>query len=254
MFRTLIYFDEKRVLEYKSLIERKKAVAIRNVKITNEKSGKAQISILSGGIAGKSEMDGEVLENYLLDCEEFENLLEERDDYFDFTEEDYDLETISRSSIIRFNATFNIPHEFDMIDLVNQFRPMLIKGVDIESKEEAALLKSILGKESTKIPIFIESDELLANRLGYSKINSNYLCCSLNSIEDYENDEVTIIAKVISKRDVNNRPIVVYDIMKDLFSMSRSLRRQFMDSKIDGVENIEINENFVTLEILAIYQ
>ena len=49
MFRTLIYFDKKKITEYKSLIERKKAVELKNVKISNEKSGKTQIPLVSGG-------------------------------------------------------------------------------------------------------------------------------------------------------------------------------------------------------------
>lgn len=81
VFRTLIYFDKKKITEYKSLIERKKAIELKSVKISNEKTGKAQIPIASGGITGKSEMDGQVLENYLLDCEEFENILSGREDY-----------------------------------------------------------------------------------------------------------------------------------------------------------------------------
>ncbi|CUP19105.1 Uncharacterised protein [Clostridium baratii] len=255
MFRTLVYFDNKKITEYKSLIQRKKAVALRNVKISNEKTGKAQIPIISGGLTGKSEMDGEILENYLLDCEEFENLLKDREDYFDFTESSaWDLETIPRSSIIRFDSTFNIPSEFDMLDLINQFKPMLIKSIDTNSKEESEMLKGLLGKESTKIPIFIENEHEFPNRLGFAKINSNYLCCDINGLEDFENESVTIIAKLISKKDVKNESVIVYDVMKDLFSMSRAIRRQLQSDEIEGINNISIDENFMTLEVLAIYQ
>lgn len=253
MFRTLIYFDKNKVLQYKSLIEGKKAVEINKVKVSNEKSGKGQIYILSGGISGKSEMEGAILENYLFDCEEFEKLLEGRDDYFDFTENDYDLETVSKSSIIKFNGTFNIPEQFDAMDLINQFRSLLIDTIETESKEEQEVLKCILGKESTKIPIFLEFNESNTDRLGYSKINPNHLCCNFNDIEDDKNEDVTIIAKVISRKNIDGKPIVVYDVMKDFLSLSRAFRRQ-VDEKIEGVEDITIDEDFITLEILAIYQ
>jgi len=36
--------------------------------------------------------------------------------------------------------------------------------------------------------------------------------------------------------------------------MSRAFRRQLPDNKIEGINNISIDENFMTLEVLAIYQ
>ncbi|MDR7856648.1 hypothetical protein [Tissierella sp.] len=255
MFRTLIYFDNKKITEYKSLIEGKKAISLNNVKISSEKIGKAQIPVLSGEFTGRSEMNGEILSNYLLDCAEFENLLKDRDDYYDFTKNDnFDIETISRSSIIHFNAIFEIPPEFDMLDLINQFKPILIRSVDTNSKDESDLLNSLLGKDSTKIPIFIENDQVLSNRLGFSKINSNYLHCDMANLEDFENQDVTIIAKLLFRRDIQSEPVVVYDVMKDLFGIGRAIRRQLGNNKIDGINNISINEDFITLEILAIYQ
>ena len=257
MFRTLIYFDNKKVMEYKSLIERKKAVKLKNVKFSNEKSGKAQIPTLSGGIVGKSEMDGEILENYLLDCEEFEDLLENTEYYFNFlgpNSQDYDLETIQKTSIIKFEGTFNVPNQFDMLHLINKFRPFLISSINTESNVEGELLKSFLGKESTKIPIFIENESDFDSRLGFAKISSNNLCCEIDDLEEFEAEDVTIIAKLISRKDIKKEPIVVFDIAKDLFSMGRALRRQIGESRIEGVENISIEEDFMTLEILAVYR
>lgn len=255
MFRTLVYFDEKKISEYKSLIKGKKTVSFKNIKLSNEKSGKVDLSIISGGLGGKSEMDGEILSNFLLDCKEFEDLLKDVDDYFDFIQEpNFDIETITRSSIIRFNGRFERPSEFDMLDLINQFKPLLVKNIDTYSDEEGQMLNFLLGKDSTKVPIFIENDEEFSDRLGFSKINSNYLYCDMDALDDFENEDVTIIAKFISKRDIVDKPVIVYDVMKDLFSMSRAIRRQFVNNTIEGVNNISINEDFMTLEILAIYQ
>jgi len=255
MFRTLVYFDAKKIAEYKSLIKGEKTVTFKNIKVSSEKSGKVDFQVFSGGAGGKSEMDGEILSNYLLDCKEFENSLKDMDDYFDFIQDpNFDIETISRSSIIRFNGTFERPPEFDMLDLINQFKPILVKSVDTSSDEEEQMLSLFLGKESTKVPIFIENDEEFSGRLGFSKINSNYLCCDMDSLDDFENEDVTIIAKIISKRDIMDKPVVVYDVMKDLFSMSRAIRRQFNNNPMEGINNISINEDFMILEVLAIYQ
>ncbi|HAT4245798.1 hypothetical protein [Clostridium perfringens] len=257
MFRTLIYFDKKKITEYKSLIEKKKAVLLKKVKVSEEKAGNGKLLAFSGSISGKSEIDGEFLECNLLDCEEFENLLKEREahDYFDFTEGSYyDIETIPKSSIIRFNATFNIPPDFDILELINKFRPMLLDSINLDSKEESEMLKSLLGKESTKMPIFIENEQDFSNRLGFAKINSNHLCCDVEELDDFENEEVTIIAKLVSRKNISSEPIIVYDVMKDLFSISRAIRRQFSSGEIEGIKNISIDESFVTLEILAIYR
>ena len=83
MFRTLVYFNHKRVMEYKSLIERKRVIEFKNATVSTENAIKGAIPFLSGETGGKSELNGDVLDNYLLDCEEFENALQERDDYFD---------------------------------------------------------------------------------------------------------------------------------------------------------------------------
>jgi len=62
---------------------------------------------------------------------------------------------------------------------------------------------------------------------------------------------VTIVAKVLTRKEVKNKPVIVFDVMKDLFSLNRTIRRQ-MDDK--GIENIKSEEDMVTLEVLAIYQ
>jgi len=42
--------------------------------------------------------------------------------------------------------------------------------------------------------------------------------------------------------------------MKDLFSLSRGLRRQMGEKEIEGIPNIKSDGNIVLLEVLAIYQ
>ncbi|WP_391206596.1 hypothetical protein [Psychrobacillus sp. L4] len=255
MFRNLIYFDSKKVMDYRSILEGKKYVSIKNIKVSSEKSLAAKMPVISGGIGGASEMDGEILENLLLDCEEFESLLEKknRNDYFDFTIDNFDAETIPKSAIIRFEGKFIIPEEFDMMDLINKFKPMLATNMNLQNSQEEEIFGSLFGKESTKIPAFIECDNF-EDRVGFAKFNSNNLCYELESLEDYEEEDVTILAKVLSKKEANNRPIIVFDIMKDLFSLGRGIRRQMGSQEIEGIENIKTDKNIIILEVLAIYQ
>ncbi|MEC1585378.1 hypothetical protein P9D80_08580 [Bacillus spizizenii] len=256
MFKNLIYFDNIKVAEYGALLEGKKHVAIRNVKVSSSKTASTKIPVISAGINGNNEIEGEIVENLLLDCNEFEELLTDKgtDNYFDFLEYDYDSETIPRTSIVRFEGGFKIPEEFDMMDLINQFKPMLSSSMNIKNAQEEELLSKVFAKESTKIPAFLDSDSF-ENRLGFAKLNSQNLLYELEHLEDFEDEDVTIIAKVLSRKNVKqNKPIVLFDIMKDLFSLSRGIRRQVGQDKMDGLSSIESNEDVIIFEVLAIYQ
>ncbi|MDT8862795.1 hypothetical protein N0O92_21695 [Alkalihalobacillus sp. MEB130] len=255
MFKNLIYFDASKVAEYKAILEGKKHVAIKNVKVSSGKSLSANVSVLSGDISGKNEMEGELLENLILDCNEFEGLLESKgnDNYFDLIENDFETETIPRTGIIRFEGGFRIPEEFDMMDLINDFKPMLTSSMNLDNPQEEEIFTKLFAKESTKIPVFFECNDFI-ERVGFAKLNSNNLCYELEHLEDFENEEVTVIAKVLSRKNVTDKPIIVFDIMKDLFSLSRGIRRQMGEQEIEGMQSIQSDKNILVLEVLAIYQ
>lgn len=255
MFKNMIYFDAQKVAEYKAVLEGKKHVAIKNVKISSSKSLDANISVFSGGIGGTNEMEGELIDNLVLDCNEFEELLKKKggDHYFDLMATDYDIETITKSSIISFEGSLSIPNEFDMMELINQFKPLLISSMNLANAQEEELFKKIFEKESTKIPMFIESSQL-GERQGFTKLTSTELLVGMEALEDYEEEELTFIAKITSRKQVKDKPIVVFDIMKDLFSISRGLRRQMGQSEIEGIENIKSDTDTLELEVLAIYR
>ena len=86
--------------------------------------------------------------------------------------EEFDFETIPRRAIIRFEGEFNILEEFDMMDLINDFKPMLTTQMGLENNEEEEIFNKVFGKDSTKIPVFFESDNF-GSRVGFSKVNSN---------------------------------------------------------------------------------
>ena len=258
MFKNLIYFDSEKVAEYQAVLEGKKQILFKSVKMRTDKSIDAKIPVFSGNYSGSNEFEGAIIDNLILDCNEFEETLRNKsiDNYFDFIEgqEPFDFETIPRTSIVRFEGDFNIPEEFDMMDLINQFKPQLASSMNLQNPQEEELFKSVFQKESTKIPMFIES-EALESRSGFAKLNSNNLLHSLEQLEDFDGEDVTILAKVLSRKDISNgKPIVVFDIMKDLFSLNRALRRQMGDTSTDEIKNIESDRNIVQFEILAIYQ
>lgn len=106
LFKNLIYFDSKKVSEYMAVLEGERKVKFKNARVTTDKSINTNIKVLSAGKNGSNELEGELQDNLILDCNEFENLLERKskDSFFDFIEDenDYDVETVPRSSIIRF--------------------------------------------------------------------------------------------------------------------------------------------------------
>ncbi|MEG1565975.1 MAG: hypothetical protein RR342_04520 [Bacilli bacterium] len=252
MFKTIVYFDKERVAQYAALLKNEKNMQLKNVKIRDHKTIGGKVPVIHGEHEKYEEYAGEILENNLSDCDEFEKLLEKRmeGDYFDFTEQDYDFETLPRSSIIKFESSIEIPEGFDMMHIINDFRPQIIAAIaEIENKD---IITSILGKKTTKIPInFIIKNE--KNILGFSKINSNNLCVDIETIEEGEYDSAIVIAKFKSKKRVEGEE-VVFDVMKDLFSMNRALRKQSGNAKIEGMENIIIAKDYFSLEILAIYE
>lgn len=256
IFKDLLYFNVNKVAEYKAVLEGKKHVAIKNVKIASSKSLEAKISVLSGSMGGSNEVEGELIDNLLLDCNEFEQLLEKNagDNFFDFTEVvNFDIETVTKTSIIKFEGALKIPNEFDMMDLITQFKPLLISSMQLGNPQEEEIFKSIFAKESTKIPLIIESEAFEKN-LGFAKLSSTDLISNFETLEDYEDEDLTFIAKINSRKKYNNTPIVVFDIMKDLFSLSRGLRRQMGNTEVEGIESIKVENDVLVLEILSIYR
>lgn len=260
MFKHLIYFDNEKVRDYLALLNGEKHLEIQQVKLTQD-SNRDTHSTFQTQYLGKNEIVGEFINNPLLDCNEFENALEKKgaNSYFNYVEKDYDnFSEIPKASIVKFEGSTIVPEEFDMMDLINQFKPLLMKSMVLQNQAEEELFQSLFQKNSTKMPLFIESD-VLGNLKCFSKINSNNLVNGFEGLEDVEMDSVTILAKIISHKKANEKnPLAVFDIFKDLFSlnrsMSRALKKENGTTEIEGVPNIVLTENFVQLEILAIYQ
>lgn len=257
MFKNLIYFDSNRVQEYTAVLEGERKLRVKSARIKTDKSFNSNLKVFTAGKGGSNEIEGELQDNLILDCNEFESLLEKKglDSFFDFTDDnnDYDIETIPKSSIIRFDGEFKIPEEFEVMDLINQYKPWIATSIDLDSSEEKEILKKILGKDNTKIPVFLNS-HFLENRVGFSKLGSNNLLYSLVDLEDFEDEEVTIVAKILSRRNAENKPVVVFDILKDLFSLGRGIRKQIDKNQIERLVNIESSKDVINLEVLAIYQ
>lgn len=88
------------------------------------------------------------------------------------------------------------------MDLINKFKPMLVSSMDLQNVQEEGVFNKIFAKESTKIPAFLECNDF-EKRIGFAKLNSNNFYYELEHLEDFEGEEVTIIAKVLLRKKCN---------------------------------------------------
>ena len=66
-------------------------------------------------------------------------------------------------------------------------------------------------------------------------------------------DYQTIIARLESRKYYRDKPLPVFDIYKDFLGLNRALRKQIASGKKQEFESIDVNEDYIGLELLAIY-
>ena len=106
---------------------------------------------------------------------------------------------------------------------------------------------------TAKVPIFCELGEECDYWLGIGKASKDNLLVEYNELEDLEGREVTVLAKIETRKYYKDTPLKVFDIYKDFLGLNRALRRQMVDQRSNDFESIEIEEDYLGLELLAIY-
>lgn len=251
MFGNVLFLDFQKVNDYKTIIKGEKNLKIEKVRISNDKGIDAKIPIVSGAYKASQNYEASVEESALFECDEFEKLLEGRDDYFDFTKSsDFDIETMQRGYIIKFDGYIDIPEEFDLTQTIAQFKPMLMNSItrNMESDEQEAF-RTFFTSSDINVPIITECN----NHLLCAKINSKNLKVEYNQLEECEAIEVTIIARITSSSSIQkSKPI--FDPFKDFIRLNRTLRRSMGNERPEGLKEIFVDEDYRNIEILAIYQ
>lgn len=251
MFGKVLYFDNKKVNEYTAIITREKVLKIDKIEVSQDKGGTVKIPIASGNAKTSKSYEATMEESLLYDVEEFERKLKNRDDYFDFTISNaFELKTIQRGSIIKFNGYIYIPSEFDLTQLIGQFKPMILKEITAEmpSSEEEAF-NSFLGIYNPRIPLISDLDDITL----CSKIEAEFLKVKYHDLEEYESIEVTILARVIMDSSTSKEKSI-FDPLKDFMSMNREARRRFTSERPEGLREIYCDSNYLKIEIITIYQ
>lgn len=251
MFGNVIYYDKKKIDEYKSLINGQKNLEVDEFEVSNDKGVQVGLKGLGAETKANKTYKAKIQESLLYNCDEFEKMLSGRDDYFDFSQSsNYDLTTMRRGFIIKFDGYIKVPEEFDLTQTIDKFKPMLMDSMVNNSmnKSEKEALKVFFETSEKKIPVFIDFEEMLM----CSKLASKEMLIKYEDLEEYEELEVTIIARIISGNVINAKK-VFYDPLKDFMALNRTMRRS-MDGRTDGLYEIYADKDYRTIEVLAIYQ
>lgn len=243
MFGKVIYFDEIKINEYKSALLGKNSVKINQIEVSDDKGIGVNIPIANGSIKANKSYTAEIQNSLLLACNEFESVLSEKQvDYSDFTiSEQYDISTTPRGYIIKFNGILEIPEGFDISETLHKYKRFLLD----ESEEFSAIIE---GK-SPSIPLLVELDNnLLCSKIDIEKLNIDYV-----ELEDYENIEVTILARMVSSNKISKKK-AIYDPLKDYITLNRQIRREFANDRPEELAEIFVDEDYYMVEVIAMYQ
>lgn len=250
IFGNLIYYDEKKISDYSSIMLGQQNFKIKEYEISSNASGRVGFKIVGGDLQGSQKYTAEVQESLLYNCENFEKMLNDREDYFDFTTEQFDLETIGRGDIIKFNGNMVVPQEFDITQTIQRFKPYLMDSISSDTMDETEkmALEFFFESEDAKIPIITKCDDIIM----CSKLASSNLLITYEDLEEFEDLEITIVARVTSALLVD-RNKSFYDPLKDFMKLNRSLRRS-MGERTEGLYEIYADQDYKAIEVLLIYQ
>ncbi len=233
MFGNIIYYNKKKIDQYATLILGHSTDWVNTEKLDT----------------------GNKASNCLLECAKFEEILQQRDDYFDFAgdSQSISIKDVRISSIIRVTGEIYVPEQFDMIHLIAEYKPYILNEIECNGSAERELLNAVFSNSKLRIPIFCELSSECDYWLGIGKVSPDNLLIDYNDLEEYEGKEFTILAKLESRKYYKDTPLPVFDIYKDFLGLNRALRKQIALTEKGEFESIDIKEDYLGLELLAIY-
>ncbi len=252
MFRSFIYLDTDKLYTYKRQIDGKNTAQPKS--ISKRKTAGFSATVNGFGMNGATEtsIDGEFEKDVSFDYDQFELDLSRLDgeDYFDCVlNNEYDLTTIPAMKLLRICSNFEIPEAFDMVNLIDRFMPMLMGQIETKSTGEQEALEGILGKASADIPFVVECDDVTIS----GKLNAKYLYEEYANLEDYAEQDVYMLCKVVglARRDT----VEIFDPLKDFIRLPRTMRRQMTtDDDSVGFNKITVEGPVLKVEVIAIYK
>lgn len=257
MFGTMLYYDRQKAEEYLEIISRKKTIKPGKITVESDKNAGLSMGIVDLGVKGRTSIEGEYRENAMLDCLNLETQLQGRDDYFDFLDVagTYTLSTMPSGSIIKIRGVLEIPDGVDLINLAGQFWPQILDSIECKDEQERELLNAVLGKNRSKIkiPMLAEVDGSDDYNLIFSKLKLDNFLIEVDELEQYENEEVTILGRLVYKKELHGTRYTAYDVYRDFLGLNRALRKEIKPGEDENFKNIELEENFAELEMIGMY-
>lgn len=257
MFGTMLYYDRQKAEEYLEIISRKKTIKPGKITVESDKNAGLSMGIVDLGAKGRTSIEGEYRENAMLDCLNLETQLQGRDDYFDFLDVagTYTLSTMPSGSIIKIRGVLEIPDGVDLINLAGQFWPQILDSIECKDEQERELLNAVLGKNRSKIkiPMLAEVDGSDDYNLIFSKLKLDNFLIEVDELEQYENEEVTILGRLVYKKELHGTGYTAYDVYRDFLGLNRALRKEIKPGEDENFKNIELEENFAELEMIGMY-
>lgn len=267
MLKDFLYYDEKAINKYGAQLSEKFQVEYQILR----KEFQDQVGLnvgLNEGIsklgldyktAEKSGLEGVVLNSIATRYNDFEEALESKEDsglYLDFlsNKDLTDLTSVTRN-IIKAEGYLSIPEEFDKMEMIEENKELLIKYSPMDTEEENDFMKKwFIDKKNSMVPLKIEFQVDENTTLGFGKVNKENFIVNYDNILDHEEEPLIFLFKSNGYRKIKDDK-VVFSMVKDYLSISRSIRRQFaLEDSIDGIDDIVINQNYLDIEILAIYR
>lgn len=255
MFGTMLYYNKQKVQENLELVSRKKTIQLSKITVESDKNVGLNVGVVDLGAKGRTSIEGEYRENAMLDCLSLEAQLKGRDDFFDFVEGDisYTLSTVPASSIIKIRGVLGIPDGADLINLAEQFWPHILESIECRDAQERELLNTVLGKNKIRLPMLAEVEGQEEYKLLFSKLRFTNFLIDVDELEEYENSEVTILGRVLCKKEIRDSGYVAYDIYRDFLGLNRALRKEIKPDENLPFKNIELEESFVEVDIIGMY-
>jgi len=250
MFGRMMYYDKKTVDDYKALIKGQRHVRVEEYEVSDDKGISVDLKAVSTDAKASKNYVAKVVESMLYDCDEFEKLLTGREDYFDLTQSSgFDLSTVPRGSIIKVDAFLEVPENFDIMQVIDRFKPLFLDSIDTDSMEQSgkdALRVFLESAKATRIPIIGDVDDfLLCAKLYQENLVSEY-----GEFEEID-EQVTVVARVSSDLINCNKPF--YDPLKDFMKMNRMMRRSMKDRGKE-LTALLVDKDYRMIDILAIYR
>ena len=251
MFRSFVYLNDDKMYAYKSILDRQPNTTPKSYSKTQKTTGKIIPNLVSAELSAERTESGEISTSIIYHYNQFEEALNqvEGESFFNFTlyDHEYDIKTLPTTSIIKVQGFLEIPDDFDIFQMVTQYKPFIEQYSGIPSEKEFEV-KEILKMVNSDVPIMMEYDDVLIA----AKLTSKHLLEDYTELENYQELPITLLCKVEGLIDKDE--VAIYNPLKDFIKMNRTMRRMSNLESNEQLQPIYVEGPVLKVEVIAIYK